>query len=347
MGSDAGGNSVEQRKRRAGSSGPVSGGASRGGDVFDQLGNAGITAHMQSNEVEAEAPSMLSLADASSVSRGDLERAAAEEEAARRAVGSLEVQESTEEAAAMAAGTGVDPVLLTDPRDLGSSEKDKREALGAEGESAVGRAIDEAAVALGAVKLDDAAREAVGERIRGSLEVGDIVRARREGRVDELVRDALRNDAIRSRDEVEFLLQQLSQDERQLGEIVASGDPDAIAVELIEHLAVELVEIEDLYALAAYDHGDILKKIVLGDEALQVSRRLSPLALRMGGFAAVAYQMVVDELGRHPLPVDPVVGASGGEAGPVRRGDPRLPAFRSSLLALVTDLRLFRTASAA
>ncbi|MEZ4241468.1 MAG: hypothetical protein R3F59_36025 [Myxococcota bacterium] len=268
------------------------------------------------------------------------EQQAAEQRAAER----LEVELPKEEAAAVAAKIGVDPVLLTASKDLGSSNQAKEQALGEEGHAAVAKAIDEASNDLGALAMDNAAREMVVERVRESLEVDDILAARREGRMDDLVRASLRTDAVRSRDEVEFLLQQLAQDPRTLAELLAGGDPDHIAVELIEHLAVEMVELEDLYALAAYDHSEILKKVVLEDEAMNVNRRLSPLALRMGGFASVLYQMVIDELRRHPLPSDPMAD---GEEVVEQRDNPRIGALRAGVLALDTQLRLFRTASAA
>lgn len=289
-------------------------------DVFDQLGNELLLSHVAEARSADQGPEASLLA---SLLGPEAQVAAPEEDETSVALAAQEAEEGPEagrrpvapgvelekvapvqdraEAERLAAGLGVDPVLVLDPEALGTSELAKQEALGEEGEAELLDGMKAAAASLGAVQLGGAAEQVVVDQVREQLEVRDIVEARREDRMDELVQDALRTNALRSRDEVILLLQRLATTEAELQTIAAGGDPAGMAVQLIEYLATMLVELDDLYALAAYDHGDILERVVLSDEALTVDRKLSPLALRMGGFSAVLYQMVVDDLAMHPM----------------------------------------------
>jgi hypothetical protein len=246
---------------------------------------------------------------------------------------------------------GIDPVLAMDPKKLGNSDQAKEKALGAEGQQKIEEAVAAATTALGrSGALDDNATAMVAQQVRDQLDVDDIVKARLENRLDELVKGALRTNALRSRDEIIFLMQQAMQDENQLAKFAASGD---IGVALVEHLAIDMGEVSDLYALAAYDHADIQKKIVLDDQAIAIRRRLTPLALRMGGFSSVLYQLVANEFQKNPLPEDAVVEVVEGEGGAAPEqsaappADPgKIPAMRQNLQTIANQLRQFRTAAA-
>jgi hypothetical protein len=353
--------SQEQRKRKVGESG--SPGFAPKGDVFDQLGNDQLLAHVEEQKktqvasgLTEESPSMLALLGVDGPEQAPTEQQLKEEqENALLAGGSPEEQAAAAQqlgvvddpalAATLAAEAGIDPVLLMDETALGSSDQAKEQGLGEEGRELIDQKVNEAVVSLGATALDGTGSVLVAERIQESLEVKDILEARRQGRLDQLLDEAMRNNALRSRDEVIFLLQQLMNDQGEMRTVLASSDPASIAVQIIEYLSVMLVELGDLYSLAAYDHGDILRKVVISDEALNVQRTLSPLALRMGGFSSVMYQLVVNELALRPLRGP---GGAPGTPEELAAEDPSLltGSFRQNLYSLVNQLRLFRTSAA-
>lgn len=247
----------------------------------------------------------------------------------------------------IAGQVGIDPVLLMNPKDLGGSAAAKEEVLGAEGQQLIDEKIDIAVATFGAGALDATGRKLVSERLTENLEVKDIVEARREGGLEALVEDATRRNALRSRDEVIFLLQQLMNDEGELRTVLTSTDPAAIAVQLVEYLAVMLVDFSDLYSLAAYDHADITQKIVVTDEALNIQRILSPLALKMGGFSSVMYQLVLNELAMHPMtPAGQVAAAPGSAGDPAADPASSTPKFKQNVFSLINQFRLFRTSAA-
>jgi hypothetical protein len=363
--------SQEQRKRKVGEGGSSE--LAPRGDVFDKLGNDQLLAHVEEQKktqaaagLNEESPSMLAMLGLDLPQTEQLEeeeeqqplaeqQLEEEQKAVTQGGGSPEEQaalakqlgvvEDPATAATLATEAGIDPVLLMTENDLGSGEQAKEQSLGEEGRALVDEKVGEAVASLGATAIDGAGAALVTERIQENLEVKDILEARRQGRLDELLEEAMRKNALRSRDEVIFLLQQLMNDPGELRTVLASSDPASIAVQIVEYLAVMLVDLGDLYSLAAYDHGDILRKVVLSDEALNVQAVLSPLALRMGGFSSVMYQLVVNELALHPLR-----GPSGIQGTPEQLAaeDPSLlgGSFRQNLYSLVNQLRLFRTSAA-
>lgn len=253
-----------------------------------------------------------------------------------------------EEAVAIAVAAGADPVLAMDPKDVGDSDQAKDRALGAEGQETISKVVGATTAVFGAASIDQTGRNVIEHQLRETLDVSDILEARREGRLEALVQGAIRDNALRSRDEVVFLLQQVMQDPKELAMFAKSGN---LGVDLIEYMAVNLVELDDLYALAAYDHADIRKKMVMTDEALKCPRLLSPLALRMGGFAPVLYQLLDNQLRLRPMPEVP--GAEQGGGGPAVDAAPdpaddagALPVLRLNLLAVANQLRMFRNANA-
>jgi len=289
--------------------------------------------------VEIEEPEVEDLVEPEEVPESEVaSEAEAEKEVEKAEVIAEEVE--PEKAPALAVMAGVDPVLVTDPKELGETEEAKEKALGAEGREDVEEAIAKAVAELGGEELDDNGLSMVTERLTEQLDMDEIVGARRENRLEDLVHEALRGNAIEARDEVISVLQQALQDPHTLQKLAGSGD---VGVALIEHLAVHVPEVEDLVALAAYDHADLQKKVLLTDEALHVTDELSPVALRMGGFAAVLYQMVANELLAHPMPE----AALGEGEAPATAGPPdpvRLEVLRRDLLAVNNQLRLSRTA---
>jgi hypothetical protein len=294
--------------------------------------------------VEIEEPEVEDLVEPEEVPETEIATEAEEEvEAEKAEVIVAEVE--PEKAPALAAMADVDPVLATDPKKLGETEEAKEKALGAEGKKHVEEAVAAATASLGAGALDDAAKDLITKRLTDQLDSADIVEARQDNRLDELVQEAIRDNALRSRDEVIAQIQQVIQDPNTLAKLAGSGD---IAVGLIEHLATKLGEVEDLVALAAYDHADLQKKVLMTDKALHVRHKLSPMAARMGGFASVLYQMVGNELDAHPLPdVGGTVAAEGEtppEGAPSDAG--RADVLRADLLAVNNLLRLSRTAAA-
>jgi hypothetical protein len=378
--------SQEQRKRKVGEVG--SSGVLPRGDVFDQLGNDQLLAHVEEQKKtqaaaglteespsvlamlgldtpqadqaeqadqleEPEQPELLEQLDQEPLAEQELEE---EQQVALATGGTPEEQAEVARklgvladpamAATVAAQVGIDPVLLMDEKSLGSSDQAKEQGLGEEGRALIDEKVGASVASLGSAALDGTGSVLVAERIQENLEVKDILEARRQGRLDELLDQAMRDNALRSRDEVIFLLQQLMNDQGEMRTVLASADPASVAVQLIEYLAVMLVDLGDLYSLAAYDHGDILRKIVISDEAVNVQRTLSPMALRMGGFSSVMYQLVVNELALRPLKQPG--GGAGGPAGELAAEDPSLLVgpFRQNLYSLVNQMRLFRTSAA-
>lgn len=358
----------EQRKRKGGA--PESTAAVVGVDVFDKVGNDGLKAHVAEARqiVEPEEESVLSLAEAELeapaveleeeeqvqlVTAPEAEEKPAVVAAEPAAVAPVAVEEEPAVAVApevvpetevvaepeVVPEAEVVPAVVAEPVVTGSSDLAKEKALGDDGAQLLKEAVAAAGATLGGGALDDVAMKLVGEQVRDDLEVEEIVEARATGRLDELVQESLRRNALRSRDEVIFLLQQLVHEDGTLQDMLMSPNPGTLAIDIVEYLAVMLTELDDLYALAAYDHGDILAKVVIGDDALNAQKTLSPLALRMGGFSTVLYQLVVDELALHPLPNDPTAV---GEQDPTILVDP----FGQNLMSLVALFRQFRTASA-
>jgi hypothetical protein len=303
--------SQEQRKRKIG--GVDSGGAGPRADVFDQLGNDHLLARVEEQKQlqgsPEEEPSMLALLEGGQADQ--------EQEAERAAL-----------------------------EKLGNSDQAKERALGAEGQDIMDEKLEAARSSFGAAPFDGAGLSTVHERIRANLEVKDIVEARQQGRLEELIDEAMRTNALDARDEVIFLLQQVMNDQGELKTILTSSDPASIAIQMIEYLSVMLVDLGDLYSLAAYDHGDILRKIVIDDEAINVQRKLSPLALRMGGFSSVMYQLVVNELAVRPLSAGTGSQGQANEAAAAEDPGMMAPSFRTNLYSLINQFRLFRTSAA-
>lgn len=209
--------------------------------------------------VEIEEPAVEDLVEPEEVPESEVANEEEEQVEADKAEEIVE-KEEPEKAPALAAMAEVDPVLAMDPKKLGNSDQAKQKALGPEGHAKIEEQVAKATAALGRVgALDDNAKAMVAQQVRDELDVSDIVQARQENRLDELVQSALRANGLRARDEVMFLLSNLMQDENELARLAAGGD---IGVGLIELLAVDIGDVSDLYALAAYDHADILKKVV-------------------------------------------------------------------------------------
>lgn len=337
-------------------------------DVFDQLGNDGLRATVEEQRQvvapEEEPPSLLAALDAAAPEQ-QVAPAIAEEKPEQAALAAVvappeeakkpEVVEEiapvvqpevAEQIAEQAKEGEIDPVLLVDPKDVGNSEVEKEELLGEDGQELIGKKVEASLTEVGAAKLDSTGLGLISDRLLSELDSKDIVEAKQEGKLEQLVDHAIRQSALRSRDEVIFLLQQLMSDEGELKTILTSSDPGTIAIQMIEYLSVMLVDFSDLYALAAYDHHEITQKIVITDDALNMQRMLSPLALKMGGFSTVLYQLVVNELAVHPLASN--TPATAAQDGSLAAEDPmtNAPKFRQNLFSLVNQLRLYRTQAA-
>jgi len=124
-------------------------------------------------------------------------------------------------------------------------------------------------------------------------------REKREGE-DEAAQAALRTEAVRARDKVVVLMQQILTDQDAMQAIASIRDPHVAAIQIIEQIAPYLKDTE-LDALAAYDHDDLTYRLIIASEAYQEVKELSPQALKFGAFATVLWQMAVDELERYQL----------------------------------------------
>jgi hypothetical protein len=263
-------NQEQRRQRRASTT--SSGTAVGRSDVFDTHGNDLIRAHVQDANsacpAQDEAPSLLALAG--------LEATTGPDTAADRdeALTPEQIQEQAEEEEA----EGVD-VLADDEQEQVLDE------------------VKETQLAAGVASMGGVAERAVLDRVQEGLDRAEVIAAREQGKLDELVQEALRDHALDSRDEVIHLLQRLMTSPREI-DVIAAVD----AIQLVEYLAEMIAEPEDLYALAAYDHADITSRIIVTDEAANMDRYLTPMARMMGGFAQILFQLVIDEFAVHPMP---------------------------------------------
>jgi len=111
--------------------------------------------------------------------------------------------------------------------------------------------------------------------------------------------DAKKDAGIRAREKVTSLVQQLTTNPAELQVLATATDPAQKATQIVEYVAQFLGD-RDLGALAAFAHDDLTEAMVVSPEARQQLRVMSPQAMKMGAFAPILTQLVLDELARQP-----------------------------------------------
>ncbi|MCA9492179.1 MAG: hypothetical protein KC621_19740 [Myxococcales bacterium] len=135
---------------------------------------------------------------------------------------------------------------------------------------------------------------------------------------------ALRAEALEARDEIILRLQQMSGTPDQLQAVQGANSLGEASAKVIELLCAGMAE-QDLTALAAYDHDDLLTGKILSPESHLETRGLSANARRLGAFAPALWELVSEQLvaaglsfGEHDAPAAEVAPAQLDASG-----DPR------------------------
>ncbi|MCB9689656.1 MAG: hypothetical protein H6738_16160 [Alphaproteobacteria bacterium] len=105
----------------------------------------------------------------------------------------------------------------------------------------------------------------------------------------------LKAEALEARDEIVLRLQQMSGTPDQLQAVQGAKSLGEASAKVIELLCNGMAE-QDLAALAAYDHDDLLSGKILSPESHLETRGLSANARRLGAFAPALWQLVADQL---------------------------------------------------
>jgi hypothetical protein len=136
---------------------------------------------------------------------------------------------------------------------------------------------------------------------------------------------ALRMEAVAARDAAILQLQSLSTNAdllKQLQQCQSQGQAATLAVELVGQQLSD----EEMAALSAYNHHDLLQGKILSPESHLETRGVSPQAGKMGNFVSVLWQMVYDQFNRGEVKVggDTAATSSGPQvAGASAPTDPR------------------------
>jgi len=118
---------------------------------------------------------------------------------------------------------------------------------------------------------------------------------------DEAAEAALRQESVLARDQVCLIMQQMMSDPKEMQALASIGDRKAVAVQLIESLALKLTDIE-LDALAGYDHEDITFRMIISAEAYQEVKQLSAQAMKFGAFATVLWELAYEQIQMVTMP---------------------------------------------
>jgi hypothetical protein len=261
------------------------------GDVFDQLGNEGVLEKVEAAKREnGPAAAETSLLD---LAAQDKEQPAAAKDPAKDAKAPVEAAAAEKE----------DPVKLAE--EVAAQEEEKVAAP----ERAVVAApavAEEAGPAKKPPTIDEAAKKLEQDRIAAE--------AATKKTEDPLKEAAARQKAagLAAREKVTGLVQQLTSNPIELQVLASATDPAQKATQIVEYVAQYLGD-RDLQALAATGHEDLTSAMVVGADARQQMQILSPQALRMGSFAPILAQLVLDELDRQPATAG--AGQSAAEGG--------------------------------
>jgi hypothetical protein len=263
----------------------------KGADVFDKLGNEGVLEKVEAAKKEqGPADKETSLLDLAAAEKDQPEAAAKDpaKEAKDPVVAAEPAKEAPEEV--------VEEVVAQE-----EAKKDEPAVLAAaapavveEGPAKKPPTIDEAAKKLEQEKL--AAQEADKKKEEPLKEAASQKKAA----------------GLAAREKVTALIQQLTSNPIELQVLATATDPAQKATQIVEYVAQYLGE-RDLQALAASGHEDLTGLMVVGADARQQMQVLSPQALRMGAFAPILAQLVLDELDRQPATA--AAGQSAEEGG--------------------------------
>lgn len=110
-------------------------------------------------------------------------------------------------------------------------------------------------------------------------------------------RQALKTEAVAARDEVILQVQMLSSNADLLHQLQNCESVFQASTAVVEMVAQNVSD-DDMAALAAYDHHDLVQGKVLSPESHLETRGVSAQARKMGGFVPILWQMVTDQMVR-------------------------------------------------
>lgn len=157
---------------------------------------------------------------------------------------------------------------------------------------------------------------------------------------------ALKQQAVAARDEVIMQIQMLTSNADLLSQLQGCESVYQASTTVVEMVSQNVSE-EDMAALAAYSHHDLMQGKILSPESHLETRGVSAQARKMGGFVPILWQLVNDQFMRADLKL-----AGGGDvetAAPQLAGaagapnDPR--AIASPLLRTAGVLSAARSSS--
>jgi hypothetical protein len=126
----------------------------------------------------------------------------------------------------------------------------------------------------------------------------------------------LKQTAVAARDEVILQVQMLTSNAETL-EQLQNCDSVFQASTLAVELVAQNVADEDMAALAAYGHHDLMQGKILSPESHLETRGVSAQARKMGGFVPILWQLVADQFIRSDVKL---AGGGGGETAVVQMG---------------------------
>ncbi len=211
----------------------------------------------------------------------------------------------------------------------------KKTLLEGSGTEVLMQFMDDAQSELEMPPMNPDAQRSVVQQVGRQIDEQALVQAKDMDEVNEIMRQALRENALRAREEVILLLLRLTSSPQEMEAIGSLAERGDRAIQVIEYIAEYTAELDDLHALAAYDHRDLMHDIpVISTEAMEVRRYLSPLALHLGTFAPVLFQMIVNQLARTEQggKVEEAAEGEQAETGPLQ----------GAFLNVLNDMRLGR-----
>lgn len=257
------------------------------GDVFDKLGNEGVLQKIdevkKQGGQDAKGTSLLDLA-AEDVDQKQQNKPP--EEAAKEAVEAKGKKSDEDEALAQ-------KVVEEEKKVEQGPEGTKVDPKAAVPVVAVEEVAKEAETGKKPPKIDEAAKKLEQEK-----QAEEAAKKSAEDPLQKIAADK-KSAGLRAREKVTSLVQQLTSNPVELQVLATATDPAQKATQLVEYVAQALGD-RDLGALAAFGHEDLTEAMVVSPDARQQIRVMSPQALKMGAFAPILAQLVIDEVARQP-----------------------------------------------
>ncbi len=137
---------------------------------------------------------------------------------------------------------------------------------------------------------------------------------------------ALKQEAVSARDEVILQVQMITSNADLLQQLQGCESIFQASTAVVEMVSQNVAD-EDMAALAAYSHHDLMQGKILSPESHLETRGLSAQARKLGGFAPILWQLVTDQFVRSDVSLggDEAQAAAPmmGSAGAAAPNDPR------------------------